>query len=286
MNKFAFKQEITRLINNITLAEGIGFHLNYKMKIGNGSCPNIISPESKIEIGMKELLFPFYNISEIDYISTIITIFHENHHFIQESNYFNQDKVIDTDNIYMLINHIACIENYNYYLENYYNNPREIDAEREGILDAYNYFCDMYNKTIANDYIIKYINYKTSFVYFINKKDGCLFDNIDIINKAFKEVFKKSKNIPRRYNMDYENEDNPVIYGKGILDSDISCEIFNLHNPIIQDKFMAGLTLIYLKDKSDNYIYNNFKLLKKCDSECLEIVNEIKEKNINNDIQL
>lgn len=294
MTKKEIYDILNNLIVNISEKYDIKFKMDYGINIGNGETPNTLNNKKvKIKIGIKELKNRFFSKEVDDILLTkgIVCIYHELQHYIQMTEYFNQTKVIDTDNLYMLTNFIACIGNYDGYYNpdngsyNYWRNPREINAEYEGIVNTYEYLSVLYDEDKAKGMILDYINSKTG-NYFIPVRDengNCINKSLNDIDSAFKLAYEQSKQIKRLYNTDYINIDKSFIYGQE-LDSNFVEDFLQVNNPIQQDRLLTGLYLQNLNLHLDNQIESQFITVRVIKPECINEADEFISniKNIKN----
>ena len=129
--------------------------------------------------------------------------------------------------------------------ENYFHNPREIDAEYSGIKETYSYLSKIYTEEKAKDLIINHINSKIGTLYYVEIKEPVKsIKEIDII---FKNAIRKSKLKKRMYNINFRDIDETIKYCQNINDEFI-LKINDINNGVLQDKVLAGAYMKYLND--------------------------------------
>lgn len=264
-------EKIKRLKEKLEQLHNVKIILDPNISIGLGDCPSIIDKKSKINIGVHEIKRKLFNIDydvDISLLTTaVVSLHHEVQHCVQSTEYFNENKVIDTNHIYMLTNLIACMGAYEGYYNphvdsyNYFHNPREIDAEYEGIIGAHEYLSNLYSEDIANELILDYINNKDYGYYFINTSSP--YTLIEDVDQAFKEAYENSKKDKRKYRAWSKDEDESIRYALGLNGTFLSC-FSKIKDPAIQDKILAGAYLKSLEEVNDFELDDVFPLLEIC----------------------
>ena len=208
------------------------------------------------------------HISEEYLVRILINIFHEIKHAKQQYDFF-ESSFIDIDFLQLYYNYLACLGNFNGYynpelnLNNYYHNPRELDAEYSGIKEAYNYLKTSELSEKSEILILDYVNSKIGKVYFITIDNP--IHNISEVEELViktKYINSKTKNF---YNPNCIDIDKPMQYCQ-YIDNDFIFKINECNNPQQQDKLLAGAYIKYIEDKNiDNnikqsWLYNNTKI--------------------------
>lgn len=243
-------------IMNENPLNGYSYILNDELKVGTGYCEAYNEKNRKIHIGIKELK-GVLNKEIPDYILVyaIINIYHELRHYHQQEDFFNDINYKNSNNkqqieefFYSYLADMGCY--YGYYCiktnpENYFHNPREIDAEYSGIKETYSYLSKIYTEEKAKDLIINHINSKIGTLYYVEIKEPVKsIKEIDII---FKNAIRKSKLKKRMYNINFRDIDETIKYCQNINDEFI-LKINDINNGVLQDKVLAGAYMKYLND--------------------------------------
>lgn len=115
-------------------------------------------------------LFLQNEISDCDFTSGMVAIFHENRH-VEQLNEIHQSTEEYTKPLkYSYYAMQCCID---YGVDNYFNSPREIEAELYGVYWAHHTLCDTFGCEKANSMICEYVNLRmdndVSFVHLKQK---------------------------------------------------------------------------------------------------------------------
>ena len=95
-----------------------------------------------------------------DFARVVLNMYHESTH-VQQKNYIFRQEQLDEISKKQLIQEIACAGNYDYYFNdngNYRVNASEIQAEKEGIHNAYEYLCDEFPYIDTKEHELKGIS--------------------------------------------------------------------------------------------------------------------------------
>lgn len=217
----------------------------------------------QVDIGVGDLLpkhgLDFRTIPDADAIRPVINMFHEAEHVFQYAQFHHVEHPTDED-AYLAVNRLARSGNNLYYTypENYFRNPREIRAEQAGIIDTYDYLCDIFPDVDADDIenlVLDYVNERagSDTYYYIKPVGGKLFTDIRDVDLAFDTAFEKSKYSQRMY-MQRGNTDTVG----NLLWNDKNWSVFSdaffksSNRGYMQDKIVASVNLYlhpeYIKD--------------------------------------
>lgn len=244
--------------------------LDYKLNIGNGYCDNYYDSNREIHIGAKELK-GFFNteISNELFVKLVVNIYHETQHYYQQKAFFENTNLTEQDLIYFY-NYLACIGNpsgyYNPELNsyNYYNNIRELDAEYNGIQNAFDYLQTIFTKETSESFIINYVNNRLKNTYYISINKPIL--SLEEINNIFKRKIRLNLHKARQYNTNCINQDEPIQYIQN-QNEDFVLKINEIQDGSLQDKLMASTYVKYLEDNRipSDIKNNNIYITKKED---------------------
>lgn len=275
--KFVIK-ELSKLTNNLQAKyNNIPFKLDTNNNILHAHTIDAINKNPNVLIGINNLTTDihkltneinntntttntpnaFSRVPDLNFVTTIINIFHENRHINNALNKYQNCRSNKDDDNALLISYLAKHYNSYYYIEHYPNYLIEIDAEQSGILDAYDYLCYTYpkHKELWEKLIVDYVNFKAqNFTYFIYKSDG--FTSLNEINTAFDESFDNSKSHKRNctFLWQYSAPSNSIYEQiKQSKWKSIKEKILNTNNGITTDKMMASIVL-YLHPEYQNYL--------------------------------
>lgn len=284
MKKSQLFRYIKDIFSEIDLS-GYTYVLDKKINCGNGYCDDYYYKDKEIHIGVKELKgFIHKEVPDLLVVKVFVNIFHELKHYTQQKDFFSKYEVINDTMKNMYYNYLACIIGcYGYYNPeinpyNYYNNPRELEAELKGIIGAYDFLLNIYSEEKSEELIMMYINSKINIKYYIDLLTPV--ESLGEIEKLFNKAIYKSKTNKRYYNTNYLIKDKILKYYQDINDEFIF-KVNEENNPIIQDKILAGAYIKYIEDKNKDEIIKNTFLYQQNKDELLATINGILYKNIN-----
>lgn len=242
--------------------------LDYKLDIGNGYCDNYYDSNREIHIGVKELK-SFFNteIPNESFVKLVVNIYHETQHYYQQKNFFENTNLTERD-LTFFYNYLACVGNpFGYYSpklnpHNYYNNIRELDAEYNGIQNAFDYLQTIFTKEKSEDFIINYVNNRLKNTYYISANKP--ISTLEEINNIFKKKIRLNLHKARQYNVNCINQDKPIQYIQDENDEFV-LKINEIQDGSLQDKLMASTYVKYLEDYNiqhdikNNETYQNEK---------------------------
>ena len=194
-------------------------------------------------------------ISDSKFVECLISVFHEANHVKQ----FYDDMQRDTEYAKILAyNDLTSYDtSLRYYSrpDNYYNNPRELLAEYNGIISSYEYLSINYDDLIANELILKYVNMRVNDGehrnYFI-KKNVSNFEDIEIV---FNKEYDMSVEHKRIYQKSDKNTDSDKVM-RYLKQHDLIFDKFcNASSAIEQDKMIAAVVL-YFKPELQTYYHS------------------------------
>lgn len=277
-------QDILKLLKDIFIKEKIKDYtlvLDKKLHIGNSYLENYYDTNKEMHIGVKELKGVFNrDVSDKLLVKAVISIYHEIRHYYQQLDFFEKYKCVNDERIKeFFYNYLACLESSNgYYLtpHNYYNNPREIEAEYIGVIKAYNYLCIIYLEKEVENLIVNYINAKIDYQYFIHINNPV--SSIQEIDIIFKNTINSCRQKKRIYDVNCINEDKSIKYIQSIND-DFVLQVNDINNGILQDELIAGAYVKYIKDKNIKTELNKTQIYKDNSNELLDNLETVIEED-------
>lgn len=277
-------QDILKLLKDIFIKEKIKNYtlvLDKKLHIGNSYLENYYDTNREIHIGVKELKSVLNrDISDKLLVKAIISIYHEIRHYYQQLDFFEKYRCINDERTKAFFyNYLACLGSSNgYYLTsyNYYNNPREIEAEYIGVIKAYNYLCIIYPEKEVENLIVNYINDKIDYQYFIHIDNPV--SSIQEIDNIFKNTINNCRQKKRIYDVNYINEDKSIKYIQSIND-DFVLQVNDINNGILQDELIAGAYVKYIKDKNIKTKLSKTQIYKDNSNELLDNLEAVIEED-------
>lgn len=277
-------QDILKLLKDIFSKEKIKDYtlvLDKKLHIGNSYLKNYYDTNREMHIGVKELKDVFNrDVSDKLLVKAVISIYHEIRHYYQQLDFFEKYKCINDERIKeFFYNYLACLGSSNgFYLTsyNYYNNPREIEAEYIGVIKAYNYLCIIYPEKEVENLIVNYINDKIDYQYFIHIDNPV--SSIQEIDIIFKNTINNCRQKKRIYDVNCINEDKSIKYIQSIND-DFVLQVNDINNGILQDELIAGAYVKYIKDKNIKTELNKTQIYKDNSNELLDNLETVIEED-------
>ena len=276
LNKTEALNKLLELFDEISQRTNIPCIENKALSIHIGQTHSDINNNPEfIEIGTQQIqdarFGPFKNnlakIPDENFVNVIINVYHEYSHYLQQTKIYTQissNKSLQ----HQILQQLACVKNNDYYWNNYLINAEEIQAEKYGIINTYDYLCDEFpniSKQTLEQLIVETVNHKiTKYNYFI--KTPC--DTLQEIQQAFDKVYIKSFQTERIFNPDRQsNINNPI---KPFMNSHpetietyrrtktpfkqdkclatINMHIHKLHSWITNYKILQSLNLSYEND--------------------------------------
>lgn len=234
---------------------GLKFIKNKRMSIlSAGTYRNDNGYATKVEIGTSELKnakddnFHFIRgnikVSDEMFVWVILNMYHEKAHCIQKNELFRQSN-LDGHTRNQLIQEIACNASHKYYHGegNYRLNASEIQAEKEGILGAYEYLCDKFPNVDEKEHehiVLSIVNDKMmNSSYFV--KQSKPFTSLREVEDAFDDAYDESFTKKRTFLMEREPKDPVKIFMNDHEDAkDMYC---TESIAVKQDKYIATIAL-------------------------------------------
>lgn len=189
------------LATELSQENGVPFRLKEDMSIleGNTYYDNK-GFATKSMIGVSEFTsgnglrsFLQKRVHDEDFARVVLNMYHESTH-VQQKNYIFRQEQLDEILKKQLIQEIACVGNYDYYFNdngNYRVNASEIQAEKEGIHNAYEYLCDEFPYIDTKEHeriILNIVNNKMmTSSYFVEQSTP--FTSLQEVEDAFDEAY-------------------------------------------------------------------------------------------------
>ncbi len=184
------------------------------------------------------------SVSDKDFTTAILNMHHEATHVWQKNELFRQ-KHLDPYTANQLVQEIACMDNHDYYFNNgnYKINANEIQAEKEGIINTYQYLCDEFPEVNPVDHehiILDIVNDKMlNSTYFINSSTP--FKSLSEVEKAFDDAYDISFTKKRTYMVNSNTHDAVKLF---MQDHPAAKEVYlNADSPLEQDRCIAAINL-------------------------------------------
>ena len=164
-----------------------------------------------IRFGCKELDLDIIDMRDV--VACIVSICHEFRHYQQ---YVGCKSGIDIDDA-VVVNRLACEYNPQYYQNSYNHNLREFDAERYGVVYAYDFIENITSKDTAFDLVLEYVSKKN--------KISDIYKDIDLNSIAsVNDIFDY---LTKRYN---ECKSEKFVYKPEHAKKDVAGAYFCRHN--------------------------------------------------------
>lgn len=205
---------------------------------------------TSVEIGIDVIqnarsLIPFKSpsISDVDFATVVLNMYHEQNHCIHKNHVFRQSN-LDECSARQLVQEIACRDNPDYYMgnSNYRINANEIQAEQYGIMNAYEYLCDEFSDvdpSVHEAIIVDIVNDKMQkSSYFVHQDTP--FTSLDEIERAFDDAYDASFMTKRMYVVNRNIEHDAV---KRYMRDHADCRSVYLSadDPLEQDRCIAAI---------------------------------------------
>lgn len=234
---------------------GLKFTENEQMSILRaGTCRDDNGYATEVEIGTSELenaedgkfhlTRDNIKISDEMFVWVILNMYHENAHCVQKNELFRQSN-LDGHARNQLVQEIACNASYKYYggESNYRLNASEIQAEKEGILGAYEYLCNGFpdvDKKEHEHIVLNIVNDKMmNSSYFV--KQSKPFTSLQEVEDAFDKAYDNSFTKKRTFLMEREPKDPVKIF---MNDHEDAKEMYCTESIAVkQDKYIAAIAL-------------------------------------------
>lgn len=208
MNKQQAYNLIKQMANNIQNEINIPVRLdkNRKTKTGFITNPQIQTQPQSIVLGcqnIKTILKRKELVNTNDFIGCIIAGYHEQQHYRQIHGQMQNQPPTEKEQLTSL-NSMICIHNSNYYKMNgnYYNQLCEIDAEQQGLTDAYVFLKNHlhgYSDQDCQQFIVDYVNQRVQEnPYYIPQKE---YHSFTEIIQEFDQSFQNALATPKPYYM-------------------------------------------------------------------------------------
>ena len=206
---------------------------------------------SRVRIGIYDIeqtkfnLFRSSRISDKVFATVILNMYHEATHVWQKNELFRQ-KHLDSYIANQLVQEIACMDNHDYYFDNgnYKINANEIQAEKEGIINAYKYLCNEFPEVNPTDHehiILDIVNDKMlNSTYFVSSEKP--FKSLSEVEKAFDDAYDDSFTKKRTYMVNSSNTYDAVkLFMREHPEAKES--YLNADSPLEQDRCIASINL-------------------------------------------
>ena len=202
-------------------------------------------------------LFLQDKISDCNFTSGMVAIFHENRHVEQLSEIHESVEEYTKPLKYSYYAMQCCID---YGTDNYFNSPREIEAELYGVYWAHHTLCDMFGCEKANSMICEYVNFRMdNDVSFVHPKQK--YTSVDDIFTDLADAYEASITSQRTY--DNVESKYGLNFAKPLFD--IYPRLLNTMKHSVgwkQDRMLAG---VYLNQKQNAYIRDSYRGLSSVD---------------------
>ena len=202
-------------------------------------------------------LFLQSSISDCDFTSGMVAIFHENRHVEQLIEIHESTKEYTKPLKYSYYAMQCCVD---YGIDNYFTSPREIEAELYGVYWAHHTLRDMFGCEKANSMICEYTNNRVdNDVSFVHPKQK--YTSVNDIFRDLADVYEESMTVQRTY--DNAESKYGLNFAKPLFDAYPRLLRTMKHNVgWKQDRILSG---IYLNQKQNSYIRDSYHGLSSVD---------------------
>ncbi|MBQ9302758.1 hypothetical protein [Butyrivibrio sp.] len=183
-----YRNMLNSLLDDVILSSGFMQEITPK-SLGNGvtaaTIVNYDTKEIKIFVDKGKLKIACKG----EFVLLTVALFHELRHAYQY-----KEMLLNTASVEILCSHLASSDNRDYYLQNYKYDLAEIDAERFGVIHAYDYLRKIYPDKESFELVLEYLHSKKEkrdTLYLLINVDS--ISNEDSLRKAFDEVYEKAK---------------------------------------------------------------------------------------------
>lgn len=202
-------------------------------------------------------LFLQNEISDCDFTSGMVAIFHENRHVEQLNEIHTSTEEYTKPLKYSYYAMQCCVD---YGTDNYFNSPREIEAELYGVYWAHHTLCSTIGCEKANSMICEYVNFRMdNDVSFMHPKQK--YTSVDDIFTDLADAYEASITSQRTY----DNVESKYGLNFAKLLFDIYPRLLNTMKHSVgwkQDRMLAG---VYLNQKQNAYIRDSYSGLSSVD---------------------
>lgn len=160
----------------------------------------------KVELGLREFAAKDDKPADVyDFVGSLVTMYNEKEHVDQFIRYYKSKNLLDR---FMCVSYCACYLNDDYYRQNYFTNPCEVNAQEHGIVGAYDILCQFCTKYVANMLICEYQNRRSATGHdFLLSCNGRLHRNVFYIINDFDSLYVDSLHSTRKYDIDQNSDD-------------------------------------------------------------------------------
>lgn len=177
MRGFVFKQNVRNLEDYIINKFGHDVIYSYG-SVASFNATDGVTMDNGKDVPVCCVRMPkIRSLSNIDYkyfTEIVVDSFHENAHFQQlKFGRFSLD-------------YVAYMNNKNLHDDNYRDNKREVAAEFDGVIGAYNYLAELYGEEKSENLLLNYVNERTASRNYWLKSDK-LFSSLSEVSEAFEQ---------------------------------------------------------------------------------------------------
>lgn len=239
--------EDTININNFVV------RLNGDMALGDGTTRSDNGQLFFSQVGVDKLYSCKY-ISEYDFAAGLVAIYHENRHVEQLRDVHESMEEYTKPLKYSYYAMQCCVD---YGVDNYFNSPREIDAELYGTYWAHQGLCKYIGQEKADSFICNYMNERVDHnVAFVHPKQK--YTSVDDIFADLADAYEESITAQRTY--DNVESKYGLNFAKPLFDT--YPRLLNTMKHSVgwkQDRMLAG---VYLNQKQNAYIRDSYQGLR------------------------
>lgn len=208
------------------------------------------------QVGADKLYSSEY-ISDYDFAAGFVAIYHENRHVEQLDEIHNSDEEYTKPLKYSYYAMQCCAD---YGMNNYFNSPREIEAELYGVYWSHHDLCNIFGREKADFLICNYMNERVEHdVSFVHPKQK--YTSVDDIFTDLADAYEASITSQRTY--DNVESKYGLNFAKSLFDVYPRLLRTMKHNVgWKQDRILSG---IYLNQKQNSYIRDSYHGLSSVD---------------------
>lgn len=253
LTKHASEDKLDDLSNILFKSVGIPCRFNSKITYTEaGTSNDKYGYPEKVCIGIYEIehakgsWFHQPDISDKLFTTVVLNMYHERCHCYQKGELFRRVD-LNKQEQQQLIQEIACAGNYDYYFNdngNYRVNASEIQAEKEGIYNTYEYLCNEFPNVDAKEHeriILNIVNNKMmTSSYFVEQSTP--FTSLQEVEDAFDDAYDTSFTKDREYYVGSEHTQDAV---KQYMQThkDARKVYLSLHDSLEKDRCIAVINL-------------------------------------------
>lgn len=241
---FAYK-----VYENMIDVNNFAVKLNSDMPLGDGTTRSDNGQLLFSRVGIAELQLDD-TVSDYDFTAGLVAIYHENRHVEQLDEIHNSNQEYTKPLKYSYYAMQCCVD---YGMDNYFNSPREIEAELYGVYWTHHDLCNVFDREKADFLICNYMNERVdNNVAFVHPKQK--YTSVDDIFTDLADAYEESMTVQRTY--DNVESKYGLNFAKPLFDA--YPRLLNTMKHSVgwkQDRMLVGA---YLNQKQNNYVRDSY----------------------------